>query len=215
MLQFEDTAKSYRTGKGTVQALAGLSFSIAEGEFVAVRGPSGCGKTTLLLCAGGMLRPTAGRVLLNGKDLYRLSEYERNRLRARAVGFVFQMFHLIPYLNVLDNVRLSVTGRAGRDAAMDELERLGLAGRAAHRPAELSAGEKQRVALARAIVHKPKLLLADEPTGNLDPENSAAVFRGLSAYHQGGGTVVVVTHGPDADAFATRALCLRGGRLES
>jgi len=214
----EGIGKTYRIRKGEVRALDGVDLRIAPGEFLVVRGPSGCGKTTLLLILGGMLHPSQGILRFDGQDLYAVTNRQRAESRARAIGFVFQMFHLIPYLDVAANVRMAAgANRASsrRDAPVaDLLERLGLAERSHHKPAELSAGERQRVALARALLNRPKLVLADEPTGNLDPDNAAIVFGHLSAYHREGGTVVVVTHGGEAERYADRVIQLRAGRIE-
>ncbi|HJO09342.1 MAG TPA: ABC transporter ATP-binding protein, partial [Verrucomicrobiota bacterium] len=185
-------------------------------EFVAVRGPSGSGKTTLLLTLGGMQRPSAGTVQLAGQDLYGLPPSERAKLRSSEIGFVFQMFHLVPYLDLLGNVLLaspSCPSDVVRKRAGELLKELGLAKRVSHRPGELSAGERQRLAVARALLNRPKLILADEPTGNLDPENAAEVIRHLAEFHRSGGTVVLVTHGGAADSHADRTVSLDKGRL--
>ena len=217
MIRFENVSKLYRGGDGEVRALDEASVEIAEGEFAVVRGPSGCGKTTLLLAAGAMLRPSRGRVLVDGRDIYTLDARTRARFRAENIGFVFQMFHLVPYLNVLENVLLG--GGAGLDGsrragASALLERLGMGGRAHHKPAELSAGERQRTAIARALLAIPLVVLADEPTGNLDPDNAAEVMGYLGEFQREGGTVVVVTHGAEAEEYATRQVRLRQGRVE-
>jgi ABC-type lipoprotein export system ATPase subunit len=217
MIVCEQIERRFPGPTGEVLALAGVSLSIARGEFVVVQGPSGCGKSTLLLAVGGMQRPSSGRVLFDGSDLYALPAPARNRVRAASIGFVFQLFHLLPYLTVRENVLAGLPpGRhithtaPGVDAL---LQQLGLQARAQARPGTLSAGERQRVALARALIKRPAVILADEPTGNLDPANAAEVFRHLAAYHQAGGTVVVVTHGPDAAPYAGRTLRLADGRL--
>ena len=217
MIRLENLTKIYRTQKGEVHPLDDVNLRIESGEFAVVRGPSGSGKTTLLLAIGGMLRPTKGSVIVDEREIYRLTGPERAAFRAQNIGFVFQMFHLVPYLGVLENVLLADAvgnGRVGPKAATEILERLGLAERLHHKPAELSAGEKQRTALARALLRKPKILLADEPTGNLDPDNAEQVIRHMAEFHQEGGTVVVVTHGTVADAFANRIVQLRAGRVE-
>jgi len=193
-----------------------FTAEVADGEFVAVRGPSGSGKTTLLLTLGGMQRPSEGLVQLAGRDLYAMSPAERARLRSSEIGFVFQMFHLVPYLDLLGNVLLACPGKPSaevRQRAGELMDELGLADRASHRPGELSAGERQRLAVARALLNRPKLILADEPTGNLDPENAAEVIRHLAEFHRGGGTVVLVTHGEVVNAHADRTLSLEQGRL--
>lgn len=216
MIRCDEVTKIFRKNGSEVTSLDRFTAEVAEGEFVAVRGPSGSGKTTLLLTLGGMQRPSAGSVQLAGRDLYALSPAERARLRSSEIGFVFQMFHLVPYLDLLGNVLLACPGKPSaevRQRASGLMDELGLADRASHRPGELSAGERQRLAVARALLNRPKLILADEPTGNLDPENAAEVIRHLAEFHRAGGTVVLVTHGAAADAHADRTLRLEQGRL--
>lgn len=216
MVKLDMVSKRYRTGSGDVAALEEVSMQVTEGEFVVVRGPSGSGKTTLLLVTGGMLRVSSGSVLVNGEDVYRLPEGQRARFRAENIGFVFQMFHLIPYLNVLENVLLPAgAGNRDRDrtVALELLERFRLSERASHKPYELSAGESQRTAIARAMFGRPGLILADEPTGNLDPENAEEVIKYLAEYHREGGTVIVVTHGRVVDQYADRIMSLQNGRI--
>jgi putative ABC transport system ATP-binding protein len=218
MIRCDEVTKVFRKNGSEVTSLDRFTAEVTEGEFVAVRGPSGCGKTTLLLTLGGMQRPSDGSVQLGGRDLYALSPAERARLRSSEIGFVFQMFHLVPYLDLLGNVLLASPGKPSaevRRRAGGLLDELGLADRASHRPGELSAGERQRLAVARALLNRPKLILADEPTGNLDPENAAEVIRHLAEFHRGGGTVVLVTHGTSADAHADRTLRLEQGQLKS
>ena len=218
MIRCDEVTKIFRKNGSEVTSLDRFTAEVAEGEFVAVRGPSGCGKTTLLLTLGGMQRPSDGSVQLGGRDLYTLSPAERAGLRSSEIGFVFQMFHLVPYLDLLGNVLLACPGKPSaevRRRAGGLLDELGLADRASHRPGELSAGERQRLAVARALLNRPKLILADEPTGNLDPENAAEVIRHLAEFHRGGGTVVLVTHGASADAHADRTLRLEQGQLKS
>ena len=216
MIRCDEVTKVFRKNGSEVTSLDRFTAKVAKGEFVAVRGPSGSGKTTLLLTLGGMQRPSAGSVQLARRDLYALSPAERARLRSSEIGFVFQMFHLVPYLDLLANVLLACPGKPSaevRQRAGGLMDELGLADRASHRPGELSAGERQRLAVARALLNRPKLILADEPTGNLDPENAAEVIRHLAEFHRGGGTVVLVTHGAAADAHADRTLRLEQGRL--
>ncbi len=218
MVTCEHVRREFRGPQGNVRGLDDFSLSVDRGEFVVVQGASGSGKSTLLLTLGGMLRPDSGTVTLDGTNLYTLDAAERSRLRARSIGFVFQLFHLIPYLTVRENVLTGLPGSvdtAARQASTHWLEQLGLTARADHRPSTLSAGERQRAALVRALIKNPAVILADEPTGNLDPANAAAVFRQLDAYRRQGGTVIVVTHGTDAAPFASRCLRLEQGRLQS
>jgi putative ABC transport system ATP-binding protein len=216
MITCEQVNRTFHGPGGEVRGLGDVSFTVARGEFVAVQGASGSGKSTLLLTLGGMMRPSSGRVVVNGHELYALPAAERGRVRAAGIGFVFQLFHLVPYLTVLENVLAGLPGSvdsAGRTRAAALLDEFGLSPRAVHKPATLSAGERQRTALARAILKQPAVILADEPTGNLDPENTAAVFRHLAAYQERGGTVMVVTHGQDAAPLASRTFRLEQGRL--
>jgi len=218
MIQLEDVTKVYPTGQGPVHALSGVSLNVEAGEFVAVRGPSGCGKSTLLCVVGALGAPSAGRVSVAGEDLVGMSSANRARFRAERVGFVFQMFHLLPYLNVLENVLAAApAGRevAARARAEELLEDFQLGHRLRHRPGQLSTGECQRVAVARAIVNRPELILADEPTGNLDPESSRGVMDLLSGFHREGGTVLLVTHQQLAAEYAQRTILLRAGSVES
>jgi ABC-type lipoprotein export system ATPase subunit len=199
-------------------ALDDVSLTVSAGQLVAVKGPSGCGKTTLLLAAGGLLRPDDGQVLLDGSDLYALSPEARAAVRATTVGFVFQQFHLIPYLSVLDNVQTATLGAPARGQsgkAMAMLDRFGLADRAQHVPAELSTGERQRVALVRAMLNDPTLVLADEPTGNLDEDNAQIVLRHLAEYAEAGGAVLLATHDSKAARRAHRMIPLSKGRIAS
>lgn len=217
MVHFENISKIYRTRLGEVKALVEVNLRVKENEFVVIRGPSGSGKTTLLLTLGGMLRPTKGKIIVNENDIYAMSEWERARFRAENIGFVFQMFYLLPYLNVIENVLLPAgvgSNRTGQAEARELLKRLRLSGREHHKPSELSAGERQRTAIARALLNRPKILLADEPTGNLDPESAAEAVGYLSEFHGHGGTVIVVTHETVADQYANRIIHLRKGHIE-
>jgi putative ABC transport system ATP-binding protein len=209
---------TWRDAKAEVYCLRGLDLELQEAEFCCLRGTSGSGKTTLLLALGGMLRPTAGRVLLGDEDLYALSNGARSRARARDVGFVFQMFHLVPYLTARENLLIARSDLAKSDrlARADELlASVGLSDRADHRPAALSAGERQRIALCRALFNRPGLILADEPTGNLDPESSRLVLDLLAEYASEGGTVLMATHSESPDSRAGRTLWLREGTLHT
>ena len=218
MLQVSGVNKEFRRGERTVRALAGVSLSVKPGEFVVVCGPSGSGKTTLLLLAGGLLAPDAGQVKIDGKDPYALSPDRRADFRAQTIGFVFQRFHLIPYLSVADNVLAAALARRRSDSgdrAAELIERLGLSERANHTPGELSVGERQRTALARAMLNRPRLILADEPTGNLDDANAAEVLSALGDFAEAGGAVLVVTHDPKAAVHAHRTVRLERGSIVS
>ena len=199
-----------------MQALADVTVTLDVGEFVAVQGPSGCGKTTLLLAAGALLEPTEGRVVIDGRDAYAMSTEARSRLRATEIGFVFQQFHLIPYLTVLENVLAPTIAVGGADSAQrarEMIEHFHLEHRVDHVPGQLSTGERQRVALARAFLNRPKLLLADEPTGNLDSENADVVLGALAEFAAGGGAVLLATHDRLAAERTHRALHLEEGHL--
>lgn len=208
LLRASELTKTFATRRGPVTALDGVSLDLAPGDLVGVRGPSGSGKTTLLLAVGGMARPSAGRVEFAGEDLWSLPAARRRQLRRTAIGFAFQTLHLLPYLDALDNVALALAGAGDAgERARAELVRLGLADRVHHRPGELSSGECQRVALARALVRRPRLLLADEPTGNLDPDHTAAVLERLHEFVETGGAVLLTTH-EAGDLGADREIAL-------
>ena len=214
MIKLEGVNKKFLSKDGQVNALSDIDVEIAKGEFIIIRGPSGCGKTTLLMTMAGILGPTSGSVKVDENNLYTLGIVKRNRIRAQYFGFVFQMFHLVPYLNVIDNVVLAgpATGnKVDKVHAKGILEKLGLSERICHTPSQLSSGEKQRVALARALFNTPPVLIADEPTGNLDTENAAIVHDHLSKHHQQGGTIVLVTHDSSVDLQADREICMEKG----
>jgi ABC-type lipoprotein export system ATPase subunit len=217
MVVLENVEKTYQTRGGIVKALRDINLHIEKGRFIAICGPSGSGKTTLLMAIAAMLRPTKGTVRIEQNDLYKMGIRDRARFRAENIGFIFQMFHLIPYLNVIENVILA-GGAASRSRnaanARDLLKQLGLESRVFHKPAQLSAGEKQRVAIARAMFNRPKIMLADEPTGNLDDENAASVIGHLSEFHRSGGTVILATHQLQARKFASQVIYLRDGTIE-
>lgn len=223
MLEFKNVSKWFpvRSSRnngttGKVTALTDVSFSVRPGELLAVRGPSGCGKTTLLLTAGGLLRPSAGRITVDGQDPYELDPERRSHLRAKMIGFVFQQFNLIPYLTVRQNIlaaSLAMPGNKAPERADSLIDRFGLADRADHVPAQLSTGQRQRTALARALLNEPKVILADEPTGNLDEDNAQTVFGYLSQYVSDGGCVLLVTHDTRAAAHATRTIQMSGGQI--
>jgi putative ABC transport system ATP-binding protein len=215
ILKTENLWKVYRQGKVDVPALRGVSVDVPPGEFLSIMGPSGCGKSTLLHVIGGLASPTRGKVLLDGNDLSALSDAERTRLRRHKVGFVFQRFNLLPTLSARDNIALAqhIHGD-GFDPHRFEVvtSMLGLAGRLTHKPSELSGGEQQRVAIARAIINEPKIVLADEPTGNLDSKSSDNVLAMLRQLNQDlGQTIVMITHNPDAAAIGHRVIHMRDG----
>ena len=216
MLEFDNVSRWFNGTQGKVAALKSVSFSVRPGELLAVRGPSGCGKTTLLLTAGGLLHPSAGRISVAGQDPYKLDPEQRSQLRARMIGFVFQQFNLIPYLTVRQNIlaaSLAMPGKKAAERAGSLVNRFGLADRADHVPAQLSTGERQRTALARALLNEPKVILADEPTGNLDEDNAQTVFGYLSQYVSDGGCVLLVTHDARAAAHATRTIQMNAGQI--
>ncbi len=218
ILKAENLEKIYRVGKVDVPALRGVSLAAQEGEFVAVMGPSGCGKSTMLHLLGGLLTPTSGRIVVDGEDLTAASDAKRTDIRRRKIGFVFQRFNLFPTLTADGNLRLAerIHGNGADDPARrrEILRMLHLEDKMHHKPLELSGGEQQRVALARAVVNRPAIVLADEPTGNLDSENSALVlkmFRELNdRFNQ---TIIMITHNPEAAAACQRVIQMRDGHI--
>ncbi len=218
ILKAEKLEKVYRVGKVDVPALRGVSMSIQEGEFVAVMGPSGCGKSTMLHLLGGLLTPTSGRIVIDGEDLTAASDAKRTDIRRRKIGFVFQRFNLFPTLTAEGNLRLAErihgNGADDPDRRREILRMLHLEDKMHHKPLELSGGEQQRVALARAVVNRPAIVLADEPTGNLDTENSELVlkmFRELNdRFNQ---TIIMITHNPEAAAACQRIIQMRDGHI--
>jgi putative ABC transport system ATP-binding protein len=218
IIQVENVTRIYRVGKVDVPAVRGVSFSVTQGEFVAVVGPSGSGKSTLFYLLGGLTHASSGRVIVDGDDFASLSDAERTRMRKRKIGFVFQKFNLLPTLNARMNIQIAqdIAGRDGGDGKwFNEITKLlGIGDRLDHRPSELSGGEQQRVALARALINKPAIVLADEPTGNLDTANSEIVLRLLrTTNHDLGQTVLMITHNLEAAAFAGRILHMRDGQI--
>lgn len=211
LVQIENLRKEF----GNVRALDGISFSIEEGEWIAIMGPSGSGKTTLINILGGLDTPTSGKALVDGIDVARLDEKGLTRFRAEKIGFVFQQFHLVPYLTALENIMLAQYFHSTTDEteARAALARVGLADRMEHLPAQLSGGEQQRVAVARALINHPKLILADEPTGNLDEINQQTVIRLLRELHDEGHTILMVTHDASIGQLADRRIDLAHGHL--
>jgi putative ABC transport system ATP-binding protein len=218
MIEIRDLKKTYRVGEIDVHALRGVDLSVGRGEFVAIVGPSGSGKSTLFHILGGLTPPTSGSIHIDGRDLLAMTEAERTDLRKTGVGFVFQKYNLLPTLTAADNIEIArdIANRKGpMDPQFDEiLGLLGLKGRLHHKPRALSGGEQQRVAIARAIVNHPALLLADEPTGNLDTANSEAVLGLLRDLNKRlGQTILMITHNPEAAAYADRIVKMRDGRV--
>jgi putative ABC transport system ATP-binding protein len=217
ILKTENLWKTYRTGRMEVAALRGISISIMPGEFVSIMGPSGCGKSTLLHVIGGLAQATSGRVLLDGNDLTTMTDAARTLLRRHKVGFVFQRFNLLPTLDTYHNIALAqhIHGNGFDPHRFEAVAgMLGLADRLRHKPSELSGGEQQRVALARAIISEPKIVLADEPTGNLDTKSSETVLGLLRKLNKElGQTIVMITHNPEAATYGDRVLHMRDGMV--
>ena len=218
IIETQDLRKTYRVGKVDVPALRGVDLRVTPGEFLAIVGPSGSGKSTLFHIIGGLTPPTSGRVQVAGLDLASLTDGGRTRLRKQTVGFVFQKFNLLPNLTARDNIAVAryisgARGPAGKDFE-EVLRVLGIENRLDHKPSALSGGEQQRVTISRAIVNRPAILLADEPTGNLDTDNSKAVLDILRDLNQRlGQTILMITHNPEAAAFAHRTIRMRDGRV--
>jgi putative ABC transport system ATP-binding protein len=220
MIEAENVRKTYRIGKVDVQALRGVSLQVAKGEFVTIVGPSGSGKSTLFYILGGLTHADSGRVSIDGVDFTALSDADRTRLRRTKIGFVFQKFNLLPTLTAEGNIEIARDISGHRDGAADRerIERvtslLGINKRLEHRPAELSGGEQQRVALARALINQPAIVLADEPTGNLDSENSEIVLNMLRQSNKElGQTVLMITHNPEAATYGDRIIHMRDGSI--
>ena len=219
LIETHDLWKTYVMGDEEVHALRGVSVEIERGEYVAIMGPSGSGKSTLMNLIGCLDTPTRGTYLLNGKRVSDMNDNELARIRNEEIGFVFQTFNLLPRASALHNVELplvyaGISGKVRQERAKLALERVDLASRMTHRPNELSGGQRQRVAIARALVNNPSLLLADEPTGNLDSKTGAEIMSLFARLHDAGNTIILVTHEADIAAFAHRAVHLRDGQIE-
>jgi putative ABC transport system ATP-binding protein len=219
-IEAKELRKTYHIGKIEVEALRGISFSVQKGEFVSVVGPSGSGKSTLFYLLGGLTRADSGSVVLEGDDFAALTDSERTRMRKRKIGFVFQKFNLLPTLDARSNIAIAqeISGNgAGDPVHFNRItDLLGLSKRLMHRPAELSGGEQQRVALARALINRPVVVLADEPTGNLDSKNSEIVLKMLRQSNQElGQTVLMITHNPEAAKYGDRIIHMRDGQIVS
>jgi len=219
IIQVQNLRKIYRVGKVDVEALRGVDLSVARGEFLSIVGPSGSGKSTLFHVVGGLTPATSGTVFVDAHDLAKMSDPERTSMRRKVVGFVFQKYNLLPTLTAADNIAIA-RHIAGQDPRIDQdfqavLELLGIGGRLNHKPFELSGGEQQRVAIARAVVNRPAILLADEPTGNLDTANSEIVLSLLRDLNDRlGQTILMITHNPEAAAYGHRIVKMRDGRID-
>ena len=219
LVRFENVHKVYRMGQAEVNALAGVSLLLPEGDFVAIMGPSGSGKSTMLNVLGCLDRPTAGRYLLKGRDVGQLDDDELSELRLRELGFIFQSFNLIPQLTLLENIELPLyylgwEAEASAQRAAELAELVGLSERLGHRPMELSGGQQQRVAIARALANNPSVLLADEPTGNLDSTTGNQILELLMDLNRQGKTIIMVTHEPDIAAMAKRRMHMLDGVID-
>jgi putative ABC transport system ATP-binding protein len=219
LIETRDLWKSYTMGDEEIHALRGVSIEIQRGEYVAIMGPSGSGKSTLMNLIGCLDTPTKGSYLLNDKEVASMNDDELARIRNEEIGFVFQTFNLLPRATALHNVELplvyaGVSGKARQDRAKLALEKVELTSRASHRPNELSGGQRQRVAIARALVNNPSILLADEPTGNLDSKTGTEIMALFARLHEGGNTIILVTHEPDIAAYAHRVINIRDGQVE-
>ncbi|MBU0969757.1 MAG: ABC transporter ATP-binding protein [Proteobacteria bacterium] len=220
LIEIRDLGKTYTSGKNLVTAIDHMDFSIDDGEFVTIMGQSGSGKSTLLSSMGALNRPSRGKVLVDSLDLYALSNEQRADFRSEYLGFIFQSFQLIPYLTVLENIKLpmAVTGKTKREQeqmAVEVIERVGLEAKSDRLPDQLSGGEQERVAIARAIVNKPPIILADEPTGNLDSETAKEIMGLLKSLNRDGHTIIMVTHNTDMEKFASRTIRVRDGNSYS
>lgn len=214
----DNLVKKYGKGDTAVSAVDGISFKIKEGEFVGIMGESGAGKSTILGMLGAMNAPTFGRLVVDGIDIYRLSQEQRADFRREFLGFIFQSFHLVPYLTVIENIMLPLAvvkarKRKKREMAEDAMNQVGLSGKGHRLPGQISGGEKERVAIARSIVNEPPVLLADEPTGNLDTQTTRGIMELLGRLNQRGMTIVMVTHSPDCAGYAQRIIKVSDGKL--
>ncbi|MDX2444048.1 MAG: ABC transporter ATP-binding protein [Bacteroidales bacterium] len=213
MLEINNITKTYTKNGNSFIALKDVTFRVGKGEFVAIVGPSGSGKSTLLHTIGGLNRPESGQVLYQGRDVYAMDSTQANYYRKKSVGFVFQQFHLLPYLTVYENIKMADGNTANKKYIDDYLEKCSLTLLRNKYPSELSVGEKQRSAFIRAIVSMPDILLADEPTGNLDPENSKILMSLIDDFNKKGGTVLLVSHQSETSKYATRRINLLSGKL--
>lgn len=219
LIQIEQLKKTYHLGKVNVEALRGVSFEINSGEFVSIMGPSGSGKSTLMHIIGCLDYPTEGKYFLSGQDVSKLNDNQLALFRNQKIGFVFQQFNLLPKTTILRNVELPLTyndthSKNKKRLAAQALEEVGLGDRLTHRPNEISGGEKQRVAIARALVNHPSIILADEPTGNLDSKTGQDIMRMIDKLHDKGNTIILVTHEPEIARYAKRVIHLKDGLID-
>ncbi|WP_412973136.1 ABC transporter ATP-binding protein [Glaciecola sp. MF2-115] len=218
MIELHSIIKQFQNGEETVTAINDVSLTIKQNEFVAIMGSSGSGKSTLMNVLGCLDTPTSGKYVLDNQDVASLSDDELSRIRNEHIGFIFQTFHLLPKLDVIENVKLplrysSISTEEANERALDLIERVGLSHRKNHKPNEMSGGQRQRVAIARALINKPSVILADEPTGNLDSKTSKEIMHLLTELHQAGQTIVMVTHEDDIASFAQRTINMKDGKI--
>ncbi len=218
MIRIDNIIKTYTTGEINLTALKGVSLNVKPGEFVSIMGPSGCGKSTLMNILGCLDKMTSGKYILNGKDISGLVDNELAEIRCREIGFVFQSFNLLPRMSILENVELpmvyaGVSKRERREKALDALRKVDLSERIKHRPNEISGGQRQRVAIARAIVNNPSIILADEPTGNLDTKVTKEIMKIIQGLNDEGTTVLLVTHEADVAQYSKRIIHMRDGEI--
>lgn len=215
MLEINNITKQYKKGTAIFKALDNVTFKIEKGDYIVINGPSGAGKSTLLYVIAGMIHPDSGEVKYNGDNIFSLSAKVRNEYRKKRLGFVFQQFHLMPFLTVEENIRLACYQKSQCDLIDNYMEKCSLKALKNKYPSELSVGEKQRTAFIRAIIHRPEILLADEPTGNLDPANSTILMSLLDEFHDRGVTILLVSHNPEALKYARQVFMLDKGKMSA
>jgi putative ABC transport system ATP-binding protein len=213
MLELNNISKKYKKGSEEFVALDNISINIEKGDYLAVTGPSGSGKSTLLNIIGGLIRPDSGEVLYKGDNIYLQNNSLTGEYRKNHIGFMFQQFHLMPYLTVIENIKIACNNNSQCEGITGYIKKFSLNGLIRKYPSELSVGEKQRAAFVRAIICQPEILLADEPTGNLDPDNSYILMTLIKEYHDNGGTIVLVSHDTGASKYSTRTIALEKGRI--
>lgn len=215
MIEVNNISKVYKKGNERFTALDDVTLKIGKGDYVVINGPSGAGKSTLLYSIGGLIHPDTGNILFNGADLYKQNDKFLNQYRKMHIGFMFQQFHLMPYLTVFENIKFNISEKSKSERINDYLEKCSLQALRNKYPSELSVGEKQRTAFIRAIISEPEMLLADEPTGNLDPYNCRVLFSLIEEYRKEGGTVILVSHDPALSKYSTNNILLEKGKLQN